>query len=129
MRVATPALSRQPFCFLCHTFFVVSINLFSCVTPFCFLRQPFFSPAFLFLSILKYTGPSLRTDCRRGPILRTVAHGFSSFTGLRGRFSVFAAQKHQYLRRSQKPDFFTTPLSPVKVRGWRKFVYRLPADA
>jgi hypothetical protein len=36
------------------------------------------------------------------------------FTGLRGRFSVFAVQKHRYLRRSQKREVFTTPLSPVK---------------
>ncbi len=35
------------------------------------------------------------------------------FTGLRGRFSVFAVQKHRYLRRSQKREVFTTPLSPV----------------
>ena len=37
------------------------------------------------------------------------------FTGLRGRFSVFAVQKHRYLRRSQKREVFTTPLSPVYV--------------
>ena len=37
------------------------------------------------------------------------------FTGLRGRFSVFAVQKHRYLRRSQQREVFTTPLSPVKL--------------
>ncbi len=33
------------------------------------------------------------------------------FAGLRGRFSVCAVQKHRYLRRSQKREVFTAPLS------------------
>ncbi len=43
------------------------------------------------------------------------------FTGLRGRFSVFAVQKHRNVRRSQKREVFTTPLSPVKLCAIREF--------
>jgi hypothetical protein len=59
-------------------------------------------------------------NLRNSPLLSvrerySAADTSSPLTGLRGRFSVFAAQKHRYLRRSQKREIFTTPLSPVKL--------------
>ncbi len=44
-----------------------------------------------------------------------------TFAGLRGPFSVFALQKHRYLRRSQKREVVTTPLSQVKSHGLLPF--------